>query len=121
MVLETKATLSPRDWNFVLTHAFKGTSRDLDTAKEILEAARRRSADVLVVRLICTAEELANRVATPERRIRFKEIDPEAARLNASLPLLDPGPHRAITIETSMLSAEATAERILLELPKPNS
>jgi len=93
--------------------------RDYEIAKEIIDVAERRSAEILAVRLICSADELAKRVATPERRNRFKEVDPEAAHRNASLPLFDAGPHRVMTIETSRLNAEATTERILLELHKP--
>jgi hypothetical protein len=72
VVLETIATLSPRDWNFVLTHGFEGTSRDYEMANEIFEVAGRRSADILVVRLTCSVDELTKRVVTPERRNRFK-------------------------------------------------
>jgi hypothetical protein len=54
----------------------------------------------------------------PERRERFKEVDEEAARRNASLPLFDSGDRKTITIDTSGLTAEATVERILQALPK---
>jgi adenylate kinase family enzyme len=120
-VLETIATLSPRDWNFVLTHGFEGTSRDYEMANEIFEVAGRRSADILVVRLTCSIAELTMRIVAPERRNRLKDVDPESAHRNGALPLFDAGFHRAITIETSSLSAEATAENILSELQSSNA
>jgi len=69
------------------------------------------------VRLTCTADELARRVVVPERRARFKEVDAEAARGHASLPLFDSGDRKTTTIDTSALTAEATVERILQALP----
>jgi adenylate kinase family enzyme len=117
VVLETIATLSPREWSFVFTHGFVNSPRDYEIAGEIFAAAERRSAQICVVRLTCTVDELAKRVVTPERRVRFKEVDPDAARRNASLPLFDAGDRKTITIETSTLTAEATVDRILQELP----
>jgi len=118
VVLETIATLSPSEWNFVFTHAFVNNPRDYGIARDIFAAAERRSAAILVVRLTCTADELARRVVVPERRARFKEVDAEAARRNASLPLFDSGDRKTLTIDTSALTAEATVERILQALPE---
>jgi len=118
VVLETIATLSPSEWNFVFTHAFVDRPGDYDIAREIFAAGERRSADILVVRLACTADELARRVVIPERRERFKEVDAEAARRHASLPLFASGDRKTLTIDTSALTAEATVERILHALPK---
>ncbi len=112
-IMETIATHSPSDWNFVFTLAFVNNSRDIEIAKELLEIADRREADALVVRLTCAPDELARRVVVPERRLRFKDADPEAALRNATLPLFDAGSRKAITIDTTSLSADETVERIL--------
>lgn len=75
-VLETIATLSPKDWNFVFTHAASDDPSDAETCREILSTAERRGATVIVARLHCTPEELARRVLAPERRARMKEMIP---------------------------------------------
>jgi len=47
VVLETIATLSPSEWNFVFTHAFVDRPGDYAIAREIFAAGERRSADIL--------------------------------------------------------------------------
>jgi shikimate kinase len=115
-VFRTMATLSPNDWNFVLTHASTGSALDHEIAGDILEAACLRKADLLTVRLTCSADQLAARVVSPDRRLRMKETNPDAARLNAIKPLFDPGQANTITINTTGLSAEETAARIIQRL-----
>ena len=115
-VLGTIATLSPSDWNFVLTHAAAGSALDHEIASEVLETARLRKARLLVVRLACAPEELAARVVSPERRLRMKETDPEEARRNAARPLFDPGHRDTMTIDTTGLAAPDIAARIMQSL-----
>ena len=100
-VLETIAAFSPPDWSFVFTHAASDDPSDAGTCREILSAAERRGAKVIVARLRCDADELARRVLSPERRSRMKEMDPEAARTNAIAPLFDPGHANVIDIDTT--------------------
>jgi len=100
-VLETIGTLSPRDWNFVFTHAASDDPSDAGTCREILSAAERRGARMIVARLSCAPDELARRVLSPERRSRMKEMDPEAARTNAIAPVFDPGHANVIDIDTT--------------------
>jgi hypothetical protein len=100
-VLETIATWSPRDWNFVFTHAASDDPSDALTCREILSVAERRGAKVIVARLHCEPEELARRVLSPERRLRMKESDPDAARANAVAPVFDPGHANLIDIDTT--------------------
>jgi predicted kinase len=119
-VLETIATLSPRDWNFVLTHAVTGDAADeeydREIARDVLTTASRRGAHLLVVRLGCGPDELATRVVSPERRLRMKAVDPEAARRNAVRPLFDPRHSNTLTIDTSKLSASEVAAQIIERL-----
>jgi len=112
-VLETVATLSPRDWNFVFTHAASDDPSDADTCREILSAAERRGAKVIVARLACAPDELARRVLSPERRLRMKESDPDAARANAVAPLFDPGHASVIDIDTTTKTASQVAEIVI--------
>jgi hypothetical protein len=112
-VLETIATLSPRDWNFVFTHAASDDPSDAVTCREILSAAERRVAKVIVARLSCAPDELARRVLAPERRARMKEMDPEAARTNALAPVFDPGHPNIVDIDTTALPPERVADIVM--------
>jgi len=112
-VFETIATLSPRDWSFVFTHAASDDPSDAVTCRQILSMAERRGARVIVARLICQAEELARRVLSPERRPRMKEMDPEAARVNAAAPLFDPRHADMVDIDTTAKTPEEVADFVL--------
>ena len=112
-VLETIATLSPRDWNFVFTHAASDDPSDADTCREILSTAERRGAQVIVARLHCAPDELARRVLSPERRSRMKEMDPDAARANAVAPVFDPRHANVIDIDTTSKTPNQVADLVL--------
>jgi hypothetical protein len=112
-VLETIATLSPRDWNFVFTHAASDDPSDALTCREILSAAERRGASVIVARLHCQPDELAQRVLSPERRLRMKESDPDAARANAVAPVFDPGHPNIVDIDTTTKSPGEVADIVI--------
>jgi hypothetical protein len=112
-VLETIATLSPRDWNFVFTHAASDDPSETGTCREILSTTERRGASVIVARLHCAPEELARRVLSPERRLRMKEMDPEAARTNAVAPVFDPGHPNIVDIDTTAKSASEVADLVI--------
>jgi len=117
-VLETIATLSPRDWNFIFTHAASDDPSDAETCREILSTAERRSAKVMVARLHCTADELARRVLAPERRAMMKEMDPEAARINAVAPVFEPGHANIIDIDTTTKAPSDVADIIIAAADK---
>ena len=112
-VLETVATLSPREWNFIFTHAASDDPSDAATCAEILSVAERRGARVIVARLHCTGDELARRVLAPERRAMMKETDPEAARINAVAPVFDPGHPNIVDIDTTTRTAEQVADIVI--------
>lgn len=112
-VLETIAAFSPRDWSFVFTHAASNHPSDAGTCREILSAAERRGARVIVARLSCAPDELARRVLSPERRARMKEMDAEAARRSAVAPLFDPGHANVIDIDTTTKTAGEVADIVI--------
>jgi hypothetical protein len=112
-VLETIATWSPRDWNFVFTHAASDDPSDALTCREILSVAERRGASVIVARLHCEPEELARRVLSPERRLRRKEADPDAARANAIAPVFDPGHANIVDIDTTTKTPSLVADLVI--------
>jgi hypothetical protein len=112
-VLETIAMLSPRDWSFVFTHAASDDPSDAGTCREILSAAERRGADVIVARLHCEPDELVRRVLSPERRLRMKESDPDAARVNAAAPVFDPGHANIVDIDTTARTPDEVADIVI--------
>jgi hypothetical protein len=112
-VLETIAMFSPRDWSFVFTHAASDDPSDAPTCREILSAAERRGANVIVARLSCAPDELARRVLSPERLLRMKEMDPEAAHANAVAPLFDPRHANVIDIDTTRKTPDQVADIVL--------
>jgi ribose 1,5-bisphosphokinase PhnN len=112
-VLETIAAFSPRDWSFVFTHAASDDPSDVVTCREILSAAERRRARVIAVRLSCEPAELAHRVLSPERRLRMKEVDADAARANAIAPLFDPGCDTMVDIDTTTKTPQQVADLVL--------
>ena len=112
-VLETIAAFSPPDWSFVFTHAASDDPSDAGTCRQILSAAERRGAQVIVARLHCAPDELARRVLSPERRSRMKEMDADAARANAVAPVFDPGHANLVDIDTTMKAPTAAADIII--------
>jgi shikimate kinase len=119
-VLETIVSYSPPDWSFVFTHSAVANPEyheaDMVISRDIASVAAQRNARMIAVRLSCSAEQLARRVAAPERRQLMKEANVEAARSNAAWGPFDPGWSRTMAIDTSDLSAQQTAERIIEHL-----
>jgi hypothetical protein len=112
-VLETIATLSPRDWSFIFTHAASDDPSDVLTCREVLSTAERRGARVIAARLTCEADELVRRVLSPERRAMMKEMDADAARANAVAPLFDTGCDNIVDIDTTTKTPEEVADLVL--------
>ena len=116
-VLETVSTISPPQWSFIFTHSALNDPDELAIFEDIKRVSQRRGSRMVVVRLSCrNPDELARRVAMPERRLRLKEADTVGARKHALLPTLDPGHADTISIETDGLTAEDVAQRIVNEL-----
>jgi hypothetical protein len=116
-VLETISAVSPTRWNFIFTHAALDDPAELAIYEDIKSVSRRRSSRLIVVRLSCrNPDELARRVAMPERRIRLKETDAVRARRNALLPTLDPGHANTINVETDGLSPDEVAQQIASQI-----
>jgi energy-coupling factor transporter ATP-binding protein EcfA2 len=116
-VLETIATLAPRQSNFIFTYA--GSHEDAADRKafeEYRDVATRRAARFIAVRLLCDEDELVRRIQSPERRGR-KLIDPEEAIENVrGFSPLDPGLPGSLTLDVTHLSAEQAAARIVAHL-----
>lgn len=113
-VLETIATLSPREWSFVFTHEAYGESYDIAVYQLTREAAEVRKAAFLPVRLVCDPDEIARRVVNPERRALMKSANAEQSRARAAAnATYDPGTPDVLTLNNTALSPEAAADAII--------
>jgi AAA domain len=116
-VLETIATLAPQESNFIFTYAGSNED-DADRAafEEYRNAAMRRSACFLAVRLLCSEDELVRRIQSVERRGR-KLTDPgEAIENFRNFSPLDPNIPESLTLDVTHLSADEAAARIIERL-----
>jgi hypothetical protein len=114
-VLETIATLSAPDANFILTHAgYEDDQEDWEIYKAIVRTAERRGALFVPVRLLCEEAELARRVVSSERASRLKSMDPEAAvRETRTREVLKVNHANQMTLDISAISPQQGARLIL--------
>jgi adenylate kinase family enzyme len=118
-VLETVARFGPAERNYVFTHAIwdrGGHALDWVIAGQILWAAERRRASLLVVRLVCGEQRLRERISSEERGQRFKTTDASKAPTLASLEPFPINHNWVLDLDNSELSAADTALRIEAEL-----
>ena len=118
-VLETIATLAPPERSFVFTHAVShdgGHPLDRRIAEQILNAAKRRGADTLVVRLSCNETVLEQRIESPARTARLKERDGSRAAHYVSLVPFIPQHDWVMELDTTNLTPTETADTILKTL-----
>jgi hypothetical protein len=114
-VLDTIATLSAPDANFILTHA--GYDDDPDDRKiynYVLRTAARRGSVFIPVALLCEEGELMRRVVSPERASRLKSMNPEAASREArTRKVLKVNHANQLTLDISSISPAESARLIL--------
>jgi hypothetical protein len=113
-VLETIATLSSPNANFILTNSLADDdAEDRRIYEAVRMTAERRKALFVPVRLLCDEEQLMKRVVSPERAAHMKRMNPVAAadELRMQTPLLT---HHAneLTLETSTITPDASARLI---------
>jgi hypothetical protein len=117
-VLETIATLSAPDANFILTHAGYDNDRgDEEIYNAIARTAERRGAFFVQVRLLCEEAELVRRVVSPDRASRLKSMDPEAARREArTRDVLKVNHANQMTLDISAISPQESARLVLAHI-----
>lgn len=114
-VLETIATLSAPEANFILTHAgYDDDPEDRKIYGAIAKTAERRGAIFVPVRLLCEEAELTRRVVSPERASRLKSMDPEAVFREASTrEVLKIDHPNGMTLDITAISPQESARLIL--------
>jgi hypothetical protein len=117
-VLDTIATLCDPAASFIFTNAgIHGDARSVASYHQVKDAADRRRARFLPVRLVCDEDELVRRVVSPQRRDRLKSIDVEAARLRCrTAAVLDPEHPDGLTLDVTRASAAESAQSIYARL-----
>lgn len=86
-VLETLASLSPREMSFVFTNFAREDEEDHRAIDEMVAIADARGSVFVPVLLHCETAELVRRIVSPDRRERMKLVDPVlGARLNGLPP-----------------------------------
>jgi AAA domain len=113
-VLDTIVEFTPPSANFIFTHfAIHGDARSQRTFGQIADAAAQRGSTLVPVRLLCEVEELARRIAIPERRERLKSVNVEASRERSrTLQVFDSQHANGLDLDVTSLSAEDSAEAI---------
>jgi len=119
-VLDTIRDLAKAGRTFIFTNELlEGEDRHRRLFLEIAALARHRRALFLPVRLTIAPGELAQRVVSPGRAERFKEIDPQAAQTKArECEVFRPSGFEFLEIDVTTMTAEEAAERVLVSLRK---
>jgi hypothetical protein len=115
IVLDTMIDISPPEYSFVLTNNLpEGKPEDRTWFDKLEKVAQARQALYVPVRLLCSVEAHEERIGTPERAARFKEVNPASpsryARSEVVLKVLHPN---TLTLDISPFSPKGAAEKIL--------
>jgi DUF438 domain-containing protein len=97
--------------NYVLTNNLYEDDEDLDLYNQVKDMAEARGSKFIPVRLVISEEEHLKRITQPERRNRWKSIDPE--EVYDQRPLLKIEHQNYLELDVSTLKAEEAAEFIL--------
>lgn len=113
-VLDTITALCHPAANFIFTSSgIQGDIRSHSSYGQMREAAEKRGALFVPVRLLCDEAELIRRVVSPGRRDRLKSIDPEAARRRSrEATVLAPEHANGLTVDVTAMSADESARAI---------
>lgn len=119
-VLETIATLAKPEANFILTQELvEGDPVDLAIFQCVHEAAARRAARFIPVRLLCEEAELVRRIQSPERAGKLKCIDPaDAINKSRHYAVLDPKTPTTLTLDVTALDPEESAAAVVRHITR---
>ena len=105
--------------NYVLTNCLAETNEDREMYEQVENMAKSRGSTFIPVKFEITKDEHLIRLTKPERRKRWKSIDPQDAEDNG--PLLSIHHPNLLALEISDLRPEIVAEKIMEHINKVNS
>ena len=114
VVLETIQDHAKAGRSFVFTNEIlEGDPLAEKACEDIARVAQARGAVYVPVRLLISPQELARRVASPERAAKLKEIDADAALRKAETRrVFAPPNHKCLDLTVTDLSPEQAADEI---------
>ena len=104
--------------NYILTNNLYETQGDALLFEQVQTLAEKRGSVFVPVRLIISREEHLKRIIQPERRDRWKSIDPED--VYDETPLLNITHPNLLQIEVRHLKAEDVAKQIIMNILRCN-
>ena len=111
-VAQTIERLSPADWSFIFTHVVD-TPNDLEWIERLASLAERRSARLVVVRVLCELDELRRRVVIPSRRDRMKSVSVDDAIQGFARGVPDLDRWKPLNLDVTRRSPDDAADMIL--------
>lgn len=105
--------------NYVLTNCLAETQEDRKMYEQVEGMANSRGSMFIPVKLEISKDEHLKRLTKPERRNRWKSIDPQDAEDNG--PLLSIHHPNLLVLEISNLIPDIVAEKIMEHINKVNS
>jgi hypothetical protein len=114
IIFDTILNVSPRHFSFVLPNVLLDDQGDEELFEQVKSVAVQRCSFFVPAILTCDEEELCRRVSSSERAENYKETDSDLTRKRLKDEPLLPVQHpHLLTLDTTHLSAEATADKIL--------
>ena len=115
VVADTMKRLAPKEFNFILTNAlFEHDAEDRVHMQEMAAVAAARGGRYVPVRLILTnIDEHTRRITAADRAARMKETNAAAPARYAEKAVLLTGLATELTLDTTALTAEESAARIM--------
>lgn len=105
--------------NYVLTNCLAETQEDRAMYEQVERMASSRGSVFIPVKLEISKDEHLNRLIKPERRNRWKSIDPQDAEDNG--PLLRIEHPNLLILEISNLKPDVAAEEIIKHINRVNA
>lgn len=102
--------------NYVLTNELNDDEGDHRLFQQVQTMAQHRGSLFFPVKLLISKEEHLKRIVVPERKLRWKTIDPE--HVYSKVPLININHPNLLTLDVTTLSAKEAAEKILCKVDK---
>ena len=114
IVLDAMINLSPPEYSFVLTNnLYEGDQEDLAIYDQVKNTAEQKRAKLIPIRLLCSPEELQNRIPSTERAERFKQTNPDALDIYLENEIIKTKHPNELTLDVTQRSPKQATKSIL--------